>query len=235
MFDEEDLLPIAALGHLAFCERRWGLMYLEGMWADNRFTVEGQELHERVDEPGREIHGDLRIARGLRLRSLRLGLSGRADVVEFHPVGEEEAAGIPPRAAALPGVKGLWRPFPVEYKRGNPRPERFDEVQLCAQALCLEEMLGVAIEEGAIFYGRPRRRYQVSFDDRLRKETEALAARLHALTAAGVTPPAQYRKECRGCSLLELCMPKAADEQGRARRYLLEAIDEAAGEPEDSA
>ena len=327
MYPEDDLLPISALQHLAFCPRQWGLIHLEGLWAENRFTVEGRQLHERAHAPETESRGDLRIARGLRLRSLRLGLTGKADVVEFHRLpdvgehlrsatpGEQEAsdaaapastpsvgrgsqggpnvadaaapANTPsaiynrqgldeqetrnaaaedrPRQAAcgsdaagdphpvgmvgghprretaggsatardppaggviLAGLAGRWRPVPVEYKRGRPKRDRCDEVQLCAQALCLEEMLNVAIPAGALFYGRPRRRHEVTFGDSLRRETESLTLRLHELTRAAVTPRARYEKKCDKCSLRGFCLPKATGARRSARTHLSEAFDQ---------
>jgi len=198
MYPEDDLLPLSALQHLAFCERQWGLIHLEQQWAENRLTAEGRLLHEAADTETVEWRGDVRVHRGLRLRSLRYGLSGRADVVEFHPFG----------------------PRPVEYKRGRPKPEQVDEVQLCAQALCLEEMLGVEIERGDLFYGQPRRRTEVVFDTQLRAHTVALIDRLHALTRIGQTPPAVYEKKCRSCSLIDICQPKATG--GRSARSYLE-------------
>ena len=218
MYNEDDLLPLAGLQHLAFCERQCALMYLENEWAENVLTTEGGILHERVDEPATEVRGNLRIARALRLRSLRLGISGRADVVEFHKAADQ--AGV-----ALSGVRGSWQPLPVEYKRGRPKSHRADEAQLCAQALCLEEMLGVTVPKGALYYDTPKRRVDVEFDDVLRRETESLAERLHALIGAGTTPPARYEKRCRSCSLLPVCMPKVAGRSARA--YLTRAIDDA--------
>jgi len=202
MFTEDDLLPLSGLQHLAFCERQWALIHIEGAWAENRLTVEGRHLHERVHEAGDETRDGVRIARGVRLRSLRLGLVGQADVVEFHTTPDGE------------------RVFPVEYKRGRPKPDRCDEVQLCAQAMCLEEMLNTDIPDGAIFYGQPRRRHAVAFDDTLRAEVERLAERMQALFRAGVTPPAQYEPKCRNCSLVEVCLPKSAGAGKSARRYL---------------
>jgi CRISPR-associated exonuclease Cas4 len=158
-------------------------------------------LHERVHEQEAETRGDLRIVRGLRLRSLRLGLIGVADVVEFHAGG----SGI-----ELAGLPGRWAPMPVEYKRGRPKPDICDEVQLCAQAMCLEEMTGCAIEQGALFYGMPRRRTAVALDAALRAETERTAERLRELLRRGITPPAVYEKKCDNCSLLRACMPKTA-------------------------
>lgn len=207
MFSEDDLLPISALQHLVFCERQWALIHLEGVWEENSLTVEGKYLHNRADDAETEVRGDLRIARGLRLKSLRLGLTGKADVVEFH-------SGVP---------------MPVEYKRGKPKPDNCDKVQICAQALCLEEMLGVNIPIGAIFYGKPRRRLEVAFDTVLRAETEKTAERLHELMHAGKTPKAKYGKRCRRCSLLELCMPKAVSSRMRVEEYLTGALSEITG------
>jgi CRISPR-associated exonuclease Cas4 len=215
MFDEDDLLPLSGLQHLLFCERQWALIHIEQVWSENELTAEGRELHERAHEIGSESRPDLRIARGLRLRSLRLGLSGQADVVEFR---------ASPTGAELPGASGLWQPFPVEYKRGRPKRDRCDEVQLCAQALCLEEMFPAAIPEGALYYGSPRRRRDIAFSSSLRVETEALAARMHALYRARTTPRAVYQPKCDKCSLLAACVPKALAAPRAVERYLARAI-----------
>lgn len=228
MYDEDDLLPISALQHLAFCERQWALIHLEGAWAENRLTVEGHHLHDRAHRPETESRRDLRIARGLRLRSLRLGLSGIADVVEFHRLGggpENPPTKPEPACVRLPGATGLWKPRPVEYKRGRPKLGPYDEIQLCAQALCLEEMLGVAIPAGDLFYGEPRQRSEVVFNPDLRQETEKLAARLHDLTRSGKTPLAKYEKKCDSCSLFSLCLPKTLGKAPSVGDYLLEALD----------
>ncbi|MHB2026311.1 MAG: CRISPR-associated protein Cas4 [Elusimicrobiota bacterium] len=216
-YAEADLFPLSALQHLAFCERQCALIHLEGAWAENVFTTEGRLLHEKVDNQGDfETREGERIARGLPLRSLRLGLVGKADVVEFHPVAQG--------GAVLDGLSGKWRPFPVEYKRGKPKRDRRDEVQLCAQALCLEEMLKTGVPAGALFYGRLRRRTQVEFDASLRKETEFLTEGLRELIAAGVTPRAVREPKCDSCSLLEICLPEANSQKLSARRYLDAAI-----------
>lgn len=233
MYDEADLLPISALQHLAFCERQWALIHLEGMWAENRLTVEGHHLHDRTHKPETESRGNVRTARGLRLRSLRLGLSGIADVVEFHRVAEVPEAcasqvNQTPAGVSLPGVPGQWRPAPVEYKRGRPKLGPYDEIQLCAQALCLEEMLGVCIPAGFLFYGEPRQRHEVELTGALREQTEKMAARLHELTRAGKTPPARYEKKCESCSLLTLCMPKTTGARKSVEHYLSRIIDAAA-------
>jgi CRISPR-associated exonuclease Cas4 len=232
MYAESELLPISGLQHLMFCERQWGLIHIEQQWEENRLTMEGRVLHERVDEAGPETRRDVRIARGLPLRSLRLGLVGRADVVEFHriegsdTVYTEARAGNASIATAVPltGQRGLWRVFPVEYKRGRPKLNPVDEVQLCAQSLCLEEMLNVQVTDGALFYGQPRRRHDVAFTPALRGQTEALAARMRNLFESGVTPPAVYEKRCLSCSLIDQCLPKTAGASKSARTYLSRSL-----------
>jgi CRISPR-associated exonuclease Cas4 len=219
MYNEDDLLPVSALSDIVFCERRVALHFIERIWEDNLFTAEGTILHERVDEGSNtEARGNIRIAYGIRLRSLILGLIGKADVVEFH---KTETDGI-----KLDGVSGFWMPFPVEYKRGHLRHEHSFDVQLCAYALCLEEMLGGNIPAGAIFYGKTRRRMDVVFDDRLRAETEDAANKVHWLIESGITPKPEYSKKCKKCSLYELCMPKACSKAKSASNYLMTAIGE---------
>jgi len=205
VYDEDDLLPLSALQHLLFCERQCALIHIEGLWAENRLTVEGRQLHERSDRGDVETRGPVRSARGIAVRSLRLGLIGKADVVEFHH---------DPTSGALTTV------VPVEYKRGRAKRDDSDRVQLCAQALCLEEMLSLTISEGALFYGTPRRRTVVSFDGVLRETTEYAARRLHAMISAGITPAAEREPKCDSCSLLHLCLPATAGARRSATRYL---------------
>ena len=219
MYDEDDLLPLSGLQHLSFCPRQCALIHLEGLWDDNRLTAEGRMLHDRTQSQPAETRGDVRSVRGLRLRSLRLGLVGQADAVEFHRCAPDEADGC-----LLEGLPGRWRPFPVEHKRGREKPGLCDEVQLCAQGLCLEEMLEVPGPAGAISYHEPRRRHEVTLGAELRAETERVAAALHDLVAARQTPPAHYERKCRGCSLLDLCLPKTAAAQRSARHYLEAAL-----------
>jgi CRISPR-associated exonuclease Cas4 len=217
MFSEDDLLPLSALQHLLFCERQCALIHVEGLWADNRLTVEGSHQHRKADTGADETRGGIRIARGVPLRSLRLGLIGKADVVEFH--ADPTDAGEPPR------------PFPVEYKRGKPKRDRSDEVQLCAQALCLEEMLRTPVPAGALFYGTTRRRLDVAFDAALRRATELAVERLHEIVRTGTTPLARREPKCESCSLLHLCMPRALGPSRSAARDLeraLRALDPAA-------
>lgn len=218
MYLESSLLPLSALQHLAFCERQCALIHIEQAWSENRFTAEGRLLHERVHEQDSESRGDLYIVRGLKLRSLELGLTGVADVVEFH----RSEAGI-----ALSGKRGLWKIFPVEYKRGKPKKDSCDEVQLCAQAMCLEEMLGCRIENGSLYYGSQHKRHDVCFGPELRKETGELARRLHSLIEAGKTPGAVYEKRCERCSLIDICMPEAG--KGQSVGKYLDNLLESAG------
>lgn len=242
MFNEDDLLPISALQHLLFCPRQCALIHLEGLWVENRLTAEGRQLHRRTHEAkATETRGAVCIARGLRLRSLRLGLSGVADVVEFHRV-DTGASGEPLRetasadaaaeteratdAVALPERPGRWRPFPVEYKRGRPKAGDFDRVQLCAQAICLEEMLGATTPAGALFYGRTRRRQGVCFDAALRARTEEAAACLHRFIAEGRTPQVRREPKCKSCSLREQCLPEVTEGRRSARGFLRRAVEQ---------
>lgn len=218
VYDEDDLLPLSALQHLAFCARQCALIHIEGAWDENRLTALGRVLHERTHGGRGDMRDGVVTTRSLLLRSLRLGLAGMADVVEFHPVDQ---GGI-----ALPSRSGLWQPFPVEYKRGMPKLDHCDEVQLCAQALCLEEMLQIPIEEGALYYGEPKRRTPVSFSSELRDETERLAGQLHELIRQGLTPPAVREAKCRSCSLVELCLPAPRKSTRSAIRYLNRMIKE---------
>ncbi len=164
-------------------------------------------MHERAHEGGSEVRGDVRIDRGLAIRSLRLGLSGMADVMEFHRQAD-----------------GSWLPFPVEYKLGKPKADDCDMVQLCAQALCLEEMLNVTIPSGAIFYGKTRRRLDVAFDGRLRQKTEETARNVRALIESGKTPEPEYSKKCDSCSLIAQCLPKTMGKQRSVKRYLAKSL-----------
>jgi len=211
---EEDLLPLSRIADFVFCPRRATLHLVEGVWEDNVFTAEGTSLHERTHESGAESREGIVTARSLRIHSFRLGLTGMADVVEFHPSG----AGV-----SLPGRDGLWQPYPVEYKRGIRKDRIEYRIQLCAQAMCLEEMLQTEVPCGALFYGKSRRRYEVEFDAALREQTEAAATGLHELFNRGTTPVAKYEKKCESCSLLERCLPKITGIKKNIRHYLSQA------------
>ncbi|MGQ9731490.1 MAG: CRISPR-associated protein Cas4 [Candidatus Zipacnadales bacterium] len=219
MYNEDDLLPISAIPHLVYCKRQCALMYLERLWDENRFTAHGQQLHQRVHDQETETRKDVRLARGLRIRSLRLGIWGQADIVEFHQLPSDSESGC-----VLEGLPGRWQPFPVEHKRGREKPDLSDEAQLCAQALCLEEMLGIVVPEGAIFYHQPRRRHAVTFTAELRRATEAFILCLHDLIRTGITPPAEYGRKCRNCSLLDLCLPQTAGKSRSAKQYLVSSL-----------
>jgi CRISPR-associated exonuclease Cas4 len=214
MFTEDDLLSISALQHLMFCERRCALVHIEHVWQENIFTAEGRNVHDNVHNADSESRADLRIVRSLRLVSYRLGLTGMADVVEFH----RDKTGI-----TLDGANGLWRVFPVEYKRGILKHDTSFEVQLCAQAICLEEMLNCSIEAGAIYYGRSHRRQDVAFTQALRAITEDAAQKLHKLFDSKITPKAEYENKCKSCSLFELCMPEVTGVEKDIEHYLSKA------------
>ena len=205
---DDDLVSISALAHFSYCPRRCALIHIEQAWVENVFTAEGRIMHDKVHEEGNEIRGSMKITRGLQLRSLRLGLIGVADVVEFH------------RAE-----KVICRPYPVEYKRGKPKPDESDKVQLCAQALCLEEMLGVEVPSGALFYGRTRHRLEVVFDEALREATEKAAGQVHELIRSGNTPKPLYTKKCRRCSLIERCLPQALYKKRSVKAYLTQILE----------
>ena len=203
--DPDNLIMLSALQHFVFCERQCALIHIEQIWSENVFTAEGRIMHDKVDTANREVRGKIRIEYGVPLRSLRLGLIGKADVVEFHKQDD------------------TWIPFPVEYKRGKPKPDNCDKVQLCAQAMCLEEMMNVEIPKGSLFYGEVRRRHDVQFDTALRTETEEATVRLRELIASGITPPAVYSAKCKKCSLVELCLPQVSK---KVSNYLLQVIEE---------
>jgi len=199
--DEEEYLWLSGLQHFAFCRRQWALIYLEQAWQENVLTFAGREFHERVDDPNySESRRDRVITRRVPLVSPSLRLYGIADTVEFHR--------RPDTGVRLPGREGLWVPYPVEYKRGRPKSADCDRVQLCAQALCLEEMLGVEVPEGALYYGRTRHREVVAIDASLRQYTRELAAEMHAAFLRGSMPSAHYTKACDSCSLVEQCLPR---------------------------
>jgi len=209
MYNPDDLIQLSALQHMAFCPRQCALIHVEQVWAENRLTAEGRIMHERVHEEDSVVRGKVRIDYGVPLRSLRLGLIGKADVVEFHL--EED---------------GTWRPFPVEYKRGKPKADLSDKIQLCAQVICLEEMLNTAVPSGALFYGKTRRRLEVLFDEVLRRETEQAAAAVHELIRSGRTPKPVYAKRCDRCSLVEECLPRTMEKKRSVKRYLTRMLGE---------
>lgn len=207
--EDDELVPISALQHHLFCARQGALIHVERLWAENAATAEGRVAHEVVHQAKGERRRGVRMLTGLPLRSSALMVTGIADVVELR----EEA--------------GRRTAFPVEHKLGRPKAHRADEVQLCAQAICLEEMLGVAVPAGAIFYGRARRWHDVAFDDALRALTARVSAEVRALLAAGRTPPAVYDPgRCDACSLIELCRPKAMQRRRPVAPWLNRLIED---------
>ena len=197
---EEDWLLLSGLQHFAFCRRQWALIHIENQWAENFRTVDGHLMHERVhDQEFRESRGDRLTVRGLAIHSAQLGISGQCDAVEF----QRDPDGI-----SLRDREGLWQPYPVEYKRGKPKEDNADELQLCAQAMCLEEMLCCTVPEGALYYGEPRRRTVVLFTPELRQQVRDSLTEMHQLYQRRYTPKVKPSKACSACSLKDLCLPK---------------------------
>ena len=205
---DDDPIPISAIQHAVYCLRQAALIHIERLWEENRFTAEGRVLHARTDEPGSRYSRGVRRVAAMPLASRRLALADVADVVEFHRSGEVET------------------PYPVEFKRSKPKTHRADEAQLCAQALCLEEMTGRPVPEGALFYGQPRRRTPVTFDPALRALTQEVAASTHALITEGHTPRVGYdKRRCDACSLIEICRPQTTGATRSASAWLEAQID----------
>jgi CRISPR-associated exonuclease Cas4 len=217
VYTEDELIPLSALQHFVVCPRQCALIHLEDTWIESQRTAEGRVQHERADRGGSDVRDGVRRAYGVPLRSLVLGVAGRADVVEFHP----DPAG------------GPERPFPVESKRGRPKIGDEDRVQLCAQAMCLEEMLGVAVPTGALFYGERRRRTDVTFDTALRRRTAEAAAAVHVLFSERRTPSPPVEAPCHGCSLLPACRPDVT-RSGRqsVSAWIADRLDSEKGEDE---
>ena len=189
---EPEIIYLSRLQHYLFCPRQFALIELENIWSENQFTAEGQVLHQRVNQADQEKRGDIRTVWALRLSHVELGIEGVADVVEYHKQAD-----------------GSETPFPIEYKRGKPKTHRADEVQLCAQALCLEDMHGVTVPEGALFYGEVRRRHAVIFDTELRDLTLKTILACRTIVQNQCTPTADYlAKKCNACSLIDQCHPK---------------------------
>lgn len=196
MYREEDYLMLSGLQHFAYCRRQWALIHIEQQWAENERTVDGQIFHSVAHDKARiEKRGDLLITRGLPVKSAKLGMSGICDVVEFHKSEE---------GVSLASYEGLWQPYPVEYKKGLPKLNEADEMQLCGQAICLEEMLLCRIPGGSLFYGENRRREPVEFTEELRGKVYDMAKEMHVLWDKGYTPRVKPQKGCNACSLKEI-------------------------------
>lgn len=201
MYSEDDFIHIGALQHYVFCPRQCALIHVEDAWRDNVLTVRGEILHEKVDTDTYESRGAVKTVRGLRIHSFRLGIVGRCDVVEFRTSSTGQEI------------------LPVEFKAGKPKEDLSDKVQLCAQALCLEEMLQTPITRAAFFYGRIRRRLFVDIDNDLKTQTEEIIAAVHDIISRKLVPTARYMAKCRRCSLIDICQPKAMNRH-RLQTYI---------------
>ncbi|HVJ48739.1 CRISPR-associated protein Cas4 [Desulfitobacterium sp.] len=211
-YSEDDLLSLSGIQHFAFCERQWALIHVENQWAENVRTVEGQQLHERVDDPYfTETRNDVKVVRSAPLISWQLGFYGIADVVEY---------------SRLPESQKYTEITIVEYKRGKPKSDARDEVQLCAQAMCLEEMTGTQIEFGFLFYGETKRRQMVNFNEELRKQVMELSEKMHELFEKGITPLPIKARKCNNCSLKDLCLPALGKNPKKATKYISSLISE---------
>ena len=216
-YREDDYLQLSGIQHFVFCRRQWALIHIENLWAENLRTTEGHLLHERAhDTSVREKRGDVIAVRGVSVSSPSLGVSGQCDVLEYHASPD----GIP-----LPGTEGKWQPYPVEYKRGSPKVTDADRLQLCAQAMCLEEMLCCDVPEGALYYGETRHRETVAFTEELRRTVRDSLSEMHHLYEKGYTPRVKPSKSCNACSLKELCLPKLMKVRS-VKAYLAEAMEE---------
>ena len=212
-YAEDDYLHLSDIQHFAFCRRQWALMQIERQWADNWRTVDGTVMHDRAhDEKVGETRNNVFTANSLRVSSRALGLSGQCDVVEFH---------ADPDGVAIHGRTGRWLPFPVEYKRGRAKIDDCDRLQLCAQAMCLEEMLACSIERGALFYGEAHRREQIEFTSGLREKVFGLAKEMHEAFERRRTPEPRRDKKCKECSLVNLCLPRLVKS---ASKYMEDAL-----------
>lgn len=216
-FKEEEYLQLSGLQHFAFCRRQWALIHIENQWAENLRTVDGAIMHERAHDTGfTESRGNVKITRGMYIHSTSLGVSGQCDVVEFHA----DKGGVP-----IPGWEGLWRPYPIEYKRGSPKVTDADRLQLCAQAMCLEEMLCCPVPVGALYYGETRRRETVECSEALREQVRSMLNEMHEYFRKGYTPKGKRTKSCNACSLKELCMPNLMKSVS-VRDYLYSSMEE---------
>ncbi|MEG1580911.1 MAG: CRISPR-associated protein Cas4 [Bacteroidaceae bacterium] len=212
---DEDLLMLSGIQHFCFCHRQWALIHLEQAWADNRLTIEGEWFHQRVDDPLLLIkRKDTISLRAIQLVSRKLGIYGLSDVVEMSRSKTKE------NAILYPSYNGFWKLNPIEYKRGKPKKDERDEVQLCAQAICLEEMYRITIPHGFLYYGETRHRELITFSNELRQKVEDLCAEMHLLFKEGRTPLPKYESHCKSCSLNDICLPKSFTKPKSVKNYL---------------
>lgn len=211
-YNEEELLALSGIQHFFFCPRQWALIHIERQWEENALTVEGHYLHKRVDNPFfSESRDEKIITRSVPLISYRLGLYGVADVLEFI----RSAEGV-----HLPGYEGRYQIKPVEYKRGKPKVDRRDEVQLCAQAMCLEEVFDTPILTGDFYYQEIRRRVRCDLNEDLRGLVTGLSREMHDLFVKGLTPRAEKDQKCKNCSLVDICMPDLTRKPLNVKKYI---------------
>ena len=216
-YREDDFLMVSGIQHFTFCRRQWALIHIEQQWKENEHTIEGELLHKKAHDPYlAERRGDVMISRALPVYSRSLGVSGECDIVEFHRA--EDGNG-------LHGHRGLFRVFPVEYKKGSPKESEADILQLAAQAMCLEEMLSARIEAGALYYGEIHRRNVVEITDELRKRVRDIFQEMHELYDKGYTPKVRWSKSCNACSMKDICMPKLG-KASPVRDYIRGKIEE---------
>lgn len=224
-YTPDDLLPLSGIQHFLFCRRQWALIHIETQWKDNVLTVEGKQLHERADDPFiTETRNGIVTARSVPVASYTLGLSGVCDVVEFVPSPVRRGDGG--EGIRLPNRNGLYLPAPIEYKRGKPKREPVDEAQLCAQAICLEEMLSTQIPRGYLYYGQTRHREEVEFTPQLRTLVQEMSAEMHNYFSRGYTPKVKTHKGCRSCSLADICLPVLQEKVITASRYIKQNIEQ---------
>ncbi|MEG1617138.1 MAG: CRISPR-associated protein Cas4 [Bacteroidales bacterium] len=214
-YKEEDMLMLSGIQHIAFCERQWALIHLEQVWAENHLTVEGDWLHRNVDDSDFiECRKETISLHSVNLVSWQLGLYGISDVIELKRANTQESA------VTHPSYPGYWHYIPIEYKRGKPKADNRDEVQLCAQAICLEEMYNINIPLGYLYYGETRHRVEIDFNDDLRSAVKEYALKMHELYQKRLIPTANYKASCKSCSLFDICMPKIFSRIESANSYL---------------
>jgi CRISPR-associated exonuclease Cas4 len=216
-YTQDDLLPLSGIQHFLFCRRQWALIHIEQQWKENALTAEGRIMHKRVDDPFfTETRNGVITARSVPVASYRLGLSGICDVVEFTSSSD---------GVKLPNREGFYLPSPIEYKRGKEKHDRSDETQLCAQAMCLEEMLSTSIQRGYLYYGQTRHRAEVEFTSELRTLVQDMSAEMHNYFSRGYTPKVKTHKGCRSCSLADVCLPVLQEKVMVASKYIRHQIE----------
>ena len=221
-FEDDDLLMLSGIQHFAFCPRQWGLIHIEQQWQENHLTVEGRWLHRKVDDPHAiERNKNMVHLRSVALVSHKLGFRGIADLLELTAAQDQHDNTI-----EVPKYPGKWTVYPIEYKHGKPKPDEVDEVQLCAQAMCLEEMYGIVIQEGAFFYESIRRRFPVVFTSELREQVKHYSAMMHEIFDAGITPLAEYHGCCCSCSLNDKCFVNSMKRATSVNHYLKQMDEE---------